>query len=118
MTNIEVDQQAFRDLVEREMRERGMNASQFAHFVGVSHTTIGRIIDPVNPSMPSPELLAKIALATKINLSTLIGILIPSVEHSYVDPRLLLLAERISKLPEDKRQLMDNIIAGMLLQND
>ena len=31
-----------RDFIEREMKARGMNATQFAEFIGVAHTTINR----------------------------------------------------------------------------
>lgn len=105
-----------KEFIEEEMRTRNMNASQFADFVGVSHTTIGRAIDPRNPTTPSPEFLVKLARATKINLSTLIARIMPEAEHSEVDSKALLMAERIAQLPPDKQAVLDELILGFLLK--
>lgn len=88
-----VSYQDLRDFVEREMKSRQMNISQFAKFIGVSHTTIGRLIDPLNPTTPSPELLVALAEKTGVNYSMLTALILPAAEQTELDPKTVIPAE-------------------------
>lgn len=98
---------SLKEFIEGEMRRRDMSARQFAEFVGVAHTTINRAIDPSEATTPSPDFLVKLARATKINLSSLIALIMPEVETTRVDARSQMLAERIAQLPADKREIAE-----------
>lgn len=106
-----------REFIEEEMRRRDMTANQFADFVGVAHTTIGRAIDQRRPTTPSPEFLIKLAKATGISLSSLIALVIPEAEHIEVSARSLLIAERIGQLPPDKQEIIDSLILSWLFED-
>lgn len=115
MNMSEVRVNELRDFVEKEMKNRGMNATEFAKFVGVTHTTILRLIDQRNPTTPSPKLMVKLARKTGVNLSALIALVIPGVENAPVDPKSVIRAGRIGQLPPDKQDAIDEIILGMML---
>lgn len=104
-----------RDFIEREMKSRQMNISQFARFVGVSHTTIGRLIDPQNPTTPSPELLVALAEKTGVNYSALTALVLPAAEQVELDPKAVIRAERIGQLTPEQQEHIDEIILGMFL---
>lgn len=113
----DVKTEALREFIESQRKQRGMNPTQFAKFIGVSHTTIGRASDPRYASTPSPELLYKLALKTGVNLSALIALVMPDVETVPIDAQSLIRAQRIRQLPADKQDAIDEIILGMLLSD-
>lgn len=115
MAMAEVNYVDFRDFVEREMKQREMNATQFAKFIGVAHTTINRLIDPRNPTTPSPELLYKLAEKTGVNYTILSALVLPGAEFTEIDPKTLVRAERIRQLTPEEQDTIDSFITGMLL---
>jgi len=112
-----VSYQDLRDFVEREMKSRQMNISQFARFIGVSHTTIGRLIDPQNPTTPSPELLVALAEKTGVNYSALTALILPAAEQTELDPKTVIRAERIGQLTPEQQEHIDEIIGTYILSS-
>lgn len=116
MKTIMQNSESLKGFIEEEMRQRDMSARQFAEFVGVAHTTINRAIDPTDPTTPSPEFLVKLAKATRVNLSSLIALIMPDVETTTIDARSQVLAEKIAQLPPDKREIAEAFILAALMQ--
>lgn len=106
-----------------EIKTRQMTAREFANYVGVTHSAINKFLNhglsniyagkPVgNPSL---DFFVKLARATNVDVRTLITLVYP--ELSNVDPSDLILAERISNLPEDQKAIIDNFLMGATLKN-
>lgn len=112
----EVNYVDFRDFIEQEMNHRKMNASEFAKFIGVAHTTINRLIDPRNPTTPSPDLLRKLSEKTEVHYSILSALVLPNAEPTEIDPKTLVRADRIRQLTPDQQEAVDDLIMGMLLK--
>lgn len=91
-----------------------MSAREFALLVGVASTTITRAMLPDAPE-PTVEFLAKLARATNTDLCTLVKLVVPDLPGN-VSADALLLAERISRLPKDKQEIVDAFILGTMLQ--
>lgn len=104
---------AFKDFILTEMNKRGMSARQFASFVGVTSTTINRTIDPREPVAPSIELLVKLAMATQTDVGMLVKLAYPEVEKTGLDSEALALAQQISALPEDQREVIRTYLLGL-----
>jgi transcriptional regulator with XRE-family HTH domain len=104
-----------RDFLMEEMKRREMSMRQFAEFVGVAHTTVTRAVDPVSPPPPSFDFLVKLAKATKTDIRTIAAIVAPDavIDQS---PEVLMLAERISRLTDDQRKLIDAAITGIVFK--
>ncbi len=102
--------------IEREMTERGMSAREFAKFVGVASSTISRITANKGASEPSITFLSKLADATKVDICTLVYLVAPGGRREPT-PTARDLANRISKLPKDRQNLIDAVLMGITLQN-
>jgi transcriptional regulator with XRE-family HTH domain len=107
-----------RDFIEQEMHRREMTMRQFADFVGISHATISRTLDPIKPTEPTIDVLVKLAKATGVSLSSLIALLRPDLDEIDIDPRARVLAERIASLPDAKREIAETYLLGILLKED
>lgn len=101
--------------IQEEMHKRDMSMNQFAALVGVSHTTISRLLRPGSTIMPDLDFLAKLGEATHTDICTLVALVMPEATH--VDAEAQMLAERISRLPPDKREIVDTFLAGVALKN-
>jgi transcriptional regulator with XRE-family HTH domain len=101
------------DFLHEEMQKRNMSNHAFAEFIGVSHTTINRLVDVEHKdnNYPSIEFLIKLSRATKVNIRDLITLVAP--EDTYTDtvepPRFMPLSERLERLPERYRQVIEMI---------
>lgn len=96
-----------------EMTRRGMSAREFAHFIGVSHTTMNRFLDygKKDVGYPSAEFLLKLMRATGMDGSAIMALIDPDVPQ--MSPETLILAERIAQLPDDKRKMVDALVIGL-----
>lgn len=103
-----------KDFINQEMKRRDMSMRQFAEFVDVSHTTISRTLDPQEPTNPSIDFLRKLAKATGVSFLSLLALVIPEEEMVDIDTNVRVLAERIARLPEHKREMAETFLLGLL----
>lgn len=97
-------------LMLNEMRKRSLTKQEFAKLVGVSHTTIGRIL--ASDSAPSLEFLAKLAVAIGYDLCTLVSLIHP--EATSTNPQRQIIADQINTLPPDLQDQAVIFILGLL----
>lgn len=100
-----------REFVQTEIRKRDMSARQFAAFVGVSHTTIDRVLDPRQALSPSLEFLSKLGQATETNIRYLVSLVYP--QDTETDPEAEILATQISALPPEEREFIRTYLLGV-----
>lgn len=100
------------DFIAAELRQRNMSARQFAEHVGVTHPTITKAMY-AQPPEPSLDFLEKLALATHVDLCTIVALVKP--EATRVRPEVQLIAERIARLPADKREIIDGYLRSLTL---
>lgn len=105
-----VERTQFREFLEDEMRKREMSIRQFAEFVGVSHPTITRAIDPSGSVEPSFDFLVKLSEATKVDLCTIVALLAP--DRTHISARARVLAQAIEALSEGDQEIIDNFLIG------
>ncbi len=98
-----------------EMQKRDMTANQFASLVGVSHTTIGRLLEPGDKTLPTLEFLFKLSGATHTDICTLVALIAPD-HTTNVNAEAQVIAERIMRLPPDKREIIDSFLLGLTLK--
>src|SRR5258706_16044411 len=67
------------DFLRQEMRKRGMSNYAFAELIGVSHTTINRLVDFDNEDVgyPSVDFLIKLAAGTQTDIRYIIALVAP-----------------------------------------
>lgn len=103
-----------REFIEREMTARDMSTHEFADFVGVSQSTIVRAMSYEDAPEPKLNFLAKLAVATKVDIGVLVSLIKP--EASKISPDARLLAERIEQLSPQDREFLDTYILGLALK--
>lgn len=101
------------DFIATELRQRNMSARQFAEYVGVTHPTITKAMYS-EPPEPSLEFLTKLALATHIDLCTIVALVKPDATN--IRPGTHLIAERIARLPTADRDLIDGFLISRALK--
>jgi transcriptional regulator with XRE-family HTH domain len=101
--------------IEQEISARQMSGRKFAEFVGVDNATIVRQRDTRKPQEPSVGFLIKLAKATGVSIQALVAMVAPE-DVSNIDPRALLIAERITHLEPVKRQQAEAFLLGLRLQ--
>lgn len=106
----------FGEFLKSEMQKRDMNLSEFSRFLGLAHNTVAKYLDYPKEGVGYPDIaaLVKISRALNVDLGTLVNIVEPS--QARISPSILLLAERISRLSEDKQELVDALILGLALK--
>lgn len=107
-----IDNSLLTKFIKQEMKIKDVDQQGFAKLVGVSHSTIGRIIN--NKDEPSLATLIKISKGTDADVAMIIS-LASGQEIKGVKPESLLLADRIERLPNNIKELIDNIIINALL---
>lgn len=96
-----------RDFVIDEMNKRGMSNPAFGEFIGVSHSTINRIVDPQRTAEPTLEFLFKLSTATGKSLLALLELAYPeTVESTRLTPTAEIFAQRFVELSDDKQRLV------------
>jgi transcriptional regulator with XRE-family HTH domain len=103
------------DFLREEMRKRKMSNHAFADFIGVSHTTINKLVDfgYEDVGYPSLDFLIKLAQATQVDIRYLVTLVVPqSVLINGLDstPRQLYLSKQIEKLEAPYQQIIELII--------
>lgn len=101
------------DFIENELRQRHMSAREFATFIGVAHTTVGRAMYKDAPD-PTLDFLVKLARATNVDLCTLVALVKP--DDVKIQPDIQLIADRIARLPADKREIVDGYLRSLTLK--
>jgi transcriptional regulator with XRE-family HTH domain len=105
-----------RDYIVTEMKKRNMSARQFAQLVGVSNTTINRLIDKDEPDEPTLDFLVKLARATHIPLVPLVELSYPDLvdPNQELNPQARILAQQIEQLPPQAQDAITMMIRGLL----
>ena len=65
------------DFIRQQMTNRHMSAREFAELVGVGASTINRTLRPDYKFEPSLDFLARLAIATNVDISYLVGLVKP-----------------------------------------
>lgn len=108
-----IDNSLLTKFIQDEMKLRGIEfVKDFAKIVDVSHTTIGRVFN--NKELPSLDTLIKLSKATDKDIRMIIALVAPQQVRD-VKPQSLMLAQRIDRLSEDTKQMIDTIIINTLL---
>lgn len=100
------------EFIAQEIRKRDMSDREFAEFVGVSNATIHRAMSPDAPT-PTLEFLQKLARKTGVDICTLVALVMPN--DTQRTPEVDLIATRVAQLPLDKREFLDDVLVGLLL---
>lgn len=94
----------FQDFLRNKLDDLELSTHTFAELADVSQSTVVRATNYTRePSALDLLSLYKIARALNLSVCTLIGMIFPEETPRY-DPKLLALAEEISKLPDDARE--------------
>lgn len=101
--------------INEEMKRRDMSVRQFANLMGMSHTTVLKVVDSENPHKPSLEFLIKLADVTKVDIRDLVAMVAPEVAG--VGANVAALSARMGRLSEEQKQIIDRLIAGFTLQS-
>jgi transcriptional regulator with XRE-family HTH domain len=101
------------EFIRDEMNKRKMTARQFAEFLEVAPSTVTTYLRG-QETEPTLAFLRKLAKQTDTPLATVIAVAFPDVagEIGDVSPHILLLATRLSNLPESVLNIIKRIIDG------
>jgi len=109
------------DFLQQEMHKREMTNYAFAQFIGVSHTTINRLVDPDegDTGYPSLDFLIKLAEATQTDIRYLITLIVPEnvLFDAEISDQYLHLSKRIEMVSPPYRKIIELIIDTELEQN-
>lgn len=103
----------FGDFLQEEIDKRHQSLREFADMVGVTHQTISKFLDygKKDVGYPSMDFLAKVSKATNTDIRTIVSLVLPeAVITQSVDA--VVLAEKISRLPKEKQEIIDALING------
>lgn len=98
-----------------EMLNLDMNQMEFANLMGVSQSTVGRMLRGEIKD-PSLDFLVKLSNATKVDICSLIHLIRPDAFQAGTDTRLI--AERIKRLPKKQRDLVEMLLSGALFESN
>lgn len=115
MSYLRVSMNHLGDFIDTEMRQRHMGVNEFARFVGVGHSTISKAISK-QPPKPKLEFLEKLALATSVDLCTIVAMVKPNATRTR--PDIQIIADRIARLPAADRKFIDDHLRGVRLDLD
>lgn len=105
----------FRELILLQTKARKMSLREFADFIGVASSTVIRAVDERNPTRPGLDFMLAFSKHTKIPIDQVITIAYPEfvAEQERLSADAELLAQRIKKLPEEKRRLLEIFLNGL-----
>lgn len=115
MIKTRVRMTSLKEFIETEMHQRDMGVNEFARYVGVGHSTISKALLP-EPPMPKLDFLEKLALATHIDLCTIVAMVKPDATR--IRPDVQLIADRIARLSASERKFLDDHMRGLRLDRD
>jgi len=104
-----------REFIESEIKKRDMSLSEFARFIGISPSAVIKYLNEESRGI-SIEFMVKLARGTNTNLKTIVAMEYPE-ETEELDPSVILMAERITRLPQDKRQMVESLLLGMSIND-
>lgn len=117
-----MDEKTLGEFIEAEIKRRNLSAREFARYVDVPSSLINKFRNhglretygskPVGD--PSLDFLVKLAKATHVDICALLAITRPDAE--VVDPAARILAQRITRLAPDKRQIVDTFLEGVAVR--
>lgn len=94
------------DFIVAEMQKRDLSLRKFAELVGVNHSTLSKHING-EIEKPGLDFLVSLSVATQTNLQTLVAYSYPEIaDRMNVNPDMLLLAQRLDRLPEDLKEFI------------
>lgn len=103
----------FQDFLEDEMNRRKVSQNQFAELIGIASSTITRLMNRRNPSLPSIDLIVKLSDLTGVDAGTLLGLAFPALaERMKLSADTRLMAQRIEQAPENVQSLIKTLIRG------
>lgn len=104
-------QYTFQTFINDELKKRGWSQRDLATQMGVSSSTISRMLDEQKPSKPDVEQLLKLSRVLHIGLETITALAFPEqFEPTNLSPAARILGERFDKLPDDVQQAVLAII--------
>jgi transcriptional regulator with XRE-family HTH domain len=101
---------ALGQFVRREMAGRGLNQIEFAALLGVSHTTVGRVLRGKIKD-PSLDFIVKLANATHFDICSIVYLIRPDAFKG--PPAIDIISQQIGRLSETERKLFETLIAGL-----
>ena len=112
--------QLFREFLLTQMNQRNMSGREFARFLGISSSSLNRFLDERNPTKPSIEALGQISATLGVAIDVLFAKVEPDIKFTtvYPDPEAIAIADRITKLSPDERQIIDDFIVSRLKRID
>lgn len=106
----------FNEFIELEMKKRDMSIREFSRFVGLSHSAVSKYLNNPQEKNISIEFMVKVSEGTNTDLTSIVAMVYP--EQTTINPEVQILAERIAKLPPEKRQMVDSLLLGMSIGLD
>lgn len=100
--------------IKEEMVRREMSLREFAAFVNVTHPTISRIVD--KNASPTLEFLVKLSRSTHTDIRFLVSLAVPDAVYGQ-DVDAIVLTQRINRLSNKQKQLLDLVISGLVLKH-
>lgn len=113
-----LQQTELQKFISTQMHERDMNVVDFAKFIGVSHPTISRALDPRETKTPTLEFLFKLSAATGTDICELVRMVAPPElrRDRKISSNSLAFAERVERLPPELRNLLDDFLITVFLR--
>lgn len=102
-----------REFLQKEIEKRKLSATAFAEQIGVAPSTITGYINGKRDTVPTLDVLRRIAHGTGTPLSVILTLAFPELtEELRVDPRAALLVQAIMKLPQPVQDFLETVIEG------
>jgi hypothetical protein len=109
------------DFLVQEIQKRGMTNYSFAQFIGVSHTTINRLVDlnEGDAGYPTLDFFVKLAESTQTDIRYLITLVVPEnvLFDTEISEQYLHLSKRIEMVSPPYRKIIELIIDTELENN-
>ncbi|MCL4254210.1 MAG: helix-turn-helix domain-containing protein [Anaerolineae bacterium] len=108
----------FREFLLNEIQKRDMSIREFASWLGINNSSINKYLDTKENRVPSLETLAIIAQKTGTPVDVLFGMIYPEVDEKFlrIDAKTMRIAQQITQLPPEKREIVEAFILGTILQ--
>lgn len=103
-----------RQYISDEMKRRDIGVRDFAKILNVAPSTISKLTDPRENYEPGLDVLRKIARGTGVTLSAILELIeVEDGQSARTENELLSL--QLSKLTEEQRRIVLNLIRGFLI---
>lgn len=95
----------------QEINDRNMSIREFGRRAEIGQATLSSILANEG-DYPSVTTLIRLAQYTHTDICSLMALIAP--EETHIDADVILIAERIKRLPFDKQSIVDAAISGFL----